>query len=29
MKLIKCPKCGEMYSDSYKTCTKVDRKSVV
>lgn len=20
MKLIKCPKCGEMYSDSYKTC---------
>ena len=20
MKLIKCPKCGEMYSDSYRTC---------
>lgn len=20
MKLIKCPKCGEMYSDSYKSC---------
>ena len=20
MKLIKCPKCGEMYSGSYKTC---------
>lgn len=20
MSLIKCPKCGEMFSDSYKTC---------
>ena len=20
MSLLKCPKCGEMFSDSYKTC---------
>ena len=20
MRLLKCPKCGEMFSDTYKTC---------
>ena len=29
MSLIKCPKCGEMFSDSYKTCPFCEEEEVL